>query len=95
MSRLSLASPGLDASQTPASGFAIIYEEIGRRQDFLKTVVQRLLTGDVAGRDLSLALINSLFQGGIELGDPRFGDELEELDAWRAITVSSEPEHDL
>lgn len=57
----------------------------------MKIVVGRLSSGDVAVATLSLALINSLFRGATELGDERFGDELEMLDTWRIIGVRSEP----
>ena len=57
----------------------------------MSIVVGRLSSGDIAVATLSLALINSLFRGATELGDERFGEELEMLDTWRIIAVRHFP----
>lgn len=59
-----------------------------KQPNFLKIVVGRLASGDVQVADLSLGLVNSLFRGATEIGDHRFGDELERLEGWKAIGVS-------
>lgn len=53
----------------------------------METVVDRLSSDDVPVASLSLALINSLFRGATELGDSRFGDELESLQTWKVVGV--------
>ncbi|ORY63657.1 ELMO/CED-12 family-domain-containing protein [Leucosporidium creatinivorum] len=99
--RLSLIAPPLSFADTasidsslsnppsvapPAgSGFAAVWREIEKQPDFLKIVVGRLASGDVEVVDLSLGLVNSLFRGATEIGDHRFGDELERLEGWKAI----------
>ena len=53
----------------------------------MKTVVERLSSDDVPVASLSLALINSLLKNATDMGDGRFGDELEKLQAWKVIGV--------
>ncbi|KAL8276486.1 hypothetical protein RQP46_011087 [Phenoliferia psychrophenolica] len=89
--KLSHISPSPDAadpsSSATGSGFPIIYNEIAQQPSFMSIVVGRLSSGDIAVATLSLALINSLFRGATELGDERFGEELEMLDTWRIIAT--------
>lgn len=56
--------------------------------NFLKTVIGRLSSGDQPLAALSLGLLNSLLKGAVEIGDLSFSDELEKQDAWKAIRVS-------
>ena len=55
------------------------------QDNFLKTVIGRLSSGDQPLAALSLGLINSLLKGAVEIGDGSFADELERHDAWKAI----------
>ncbi|KDE05624.1 hypothetical protein MVLG_03996 [Microbotryum lychnidis-dioicae p1A1 Lamole] len=74
--RPSAATPRLDAS---AGVFAIAFELIQQRIDFLPIVVGRLYGNDWPLALANLELINSLFQGATEMGDERFHVELETL----------------
>ncbi|GAA6003725.1 hypothetical protein JCM10207_003565 [Rhodosporidiobolus poonsookiae] len=69
-----------------ASGFAAVYEEISRQPNFLKIVIERLSSSDVPIINSSLALLNTLLRGSTELGDMRLADELETLEAWKAVS---------
>ncbi|KAK4706042.1 hypothetical protein P7C70_g158, partial [Phenoliferia sp. Uapishka_3] len=94
-------TPTRPSSLSTGSGFPIIYSEIHQQPEFLPIVVGRLSSGDIAVANLSLALINSLFRGAIELGDRRFGDEMEGLGSWEIVGTllenqrSSGPSSDL
>ncbi|KPV74203.1 uncharacterized protein RHOBADRAFT_54055 [Rhodotorula graminis WP1] len=84
---LAPSSPSTSAAATAASrsGFVVVFEAILVQPDFLRIVVERLAGGDVEVTNLSLALLDTLLRGSTELGDLRLADELDTLDAWRAI----------
>ena len=83
------SSPSTSAAATAASrsGFVVVFEAILTQPDILRIVVERLAGGDVEVTNLSLALLDTLLRGSTDLGDLRLADELDTLDAWRAIGV--------
>lgn len=98
---LSPASPTLEITTTsngstsdsdskinaPKLGFAAVYSHIQKEPGFLRVVVERLAAPDVETRSLSLALLNSLFQGALDTAEEGFAGELELLGAWETIYV--------
>ncbi|GAA5841843.1 hypothetical protein JCM9279_003127 [Rhodotorula babjevae] len=73
------------AAASSRSGFTVVFEAILAQPDFLRIVVERLAGGDLEVTNLSLALLDTLLRGSTDLGDLRLADELDNLDAWRAI----------
>ncbi|BGP49709.1 hypothetical protein JCM10450v2_005614 [Rhodotorula kratochvilovae] len=81
---LSPTSPSASVSSAQ-SGFAAVFGAILAQPNFLRIVVERLSSGDVAVTNLSLGLLNTLLRGSTELGDLRLADELDSLDAWKVV----------
>ncbi|KAF9269164.1 hypothetical protein L218DRAFT_953712 [Marasmius fiardii PR-910] len=91
-----MSAPGPQASSSKSSpvpppgsvyqyGFSRVFEQMRKEKTILETVVHRLSSGDTATVQYSMMLINSLLAHASENRWEEFIDELERLNARRAV----------
>ncbi|KAK4051977.1 hypothetical protein OIO90_004507 [Microbotryomycetes sp. JL221] len=92
--RLASSDAPSDTVDQSASGFSRVYQEIRKRNGFLEIVVDRMAGDEVALVELSLSLINSLFEGATKSHNSEFSDDLESLGVWKAVAKLFESERE-